>query len=180
VKRWVGIIGVLALLFPVGLAARGSSEDATRRCTTAQLKVRLINPGAAGGTAGAYIAFTNRASAPCRLTGWPTLVAIAMGKTTTAVRRRSTMFGPRPTIKGMPVVTLGHGRRADAVLTVGDNPGPGQTACPPPYRRLRVTPPGNSRSVLLSAWLSGFGHFLPSCTAIEISFVVPSSDLYHG
>jgi hypothetical protein len=172
---------VFALVFPVTLAARGSSKDATRRCTTSQLEIRLIHPGAAGGTAGGYIAFTNRASAPCRLTGWPTLVAVAAsGKTTTAVHRRSTMFGPRPTIKGVPVVTLGYGRRADAVFTVGDRPGPGRATCPPPYRRLRVTPPGNSRSVLLSAWLSGYGHFLPACSAIEISFVVAASDLYHG
>ena len=90
------------------------------------------------------------------------------------------MFGPRPTIKGVPVVRLARGRRADAVFTVGDAPGPGQTTCPPPYRRLRVTAPGASRSVLLSAWLPFYNQFLPSCTAVEVSFVVPASALYHG
>jgi hypothetical protein len=180
VRRSAGIIGVLALVFPVALVARGSSDGA-RTCRTSQLKITLIHAGAAGGTAGGYIAFTNRASAPCRLTGWPTLVAVtATGKTTTAVHRRSTMFGPRPTIKRMPVVILRNGRRADAVFTVGDRPGPGQRTCPRPYRHLRVTPPGNSRSVLLSAWLPAYAHFLPSCTDIEVSFVVSASALYHG
>jgi uncharacterized protein DUF4232 len=179
-RRLIRITGVLALVFPVGLVAPGSSDHA-RTCTTSQLKITLIHPGAAGGTAGGYIAFTNRASARCRLTGWPTLVAVtATGKTMTAVHRRSTMFGPRPTIKGTPVVTLGHGQRADAVFTVGDGPGPGQRTCPPPYRHLRVTPPGNADSVLLSAWLGGYEHLLPSCTDILVSFVVPASQLYHG
>jgi hypothetical protein len=41
-------------------------------------------------------------------------------------------------------------------------------------------PPGNSRGVLLSAWLPNFAQFLPSCTNIEISFVVPASELYRG
>src|SRR5205085_4003105 len=149
--------------------------------TTTQLRIRLIHSGAEGGTAGGYISFSNRTSATCYLTGWPTLVAVtAHGKTTTAVHRRSTTFGPRPTIRGVPVVTLEHGQRADVAFTVGDNPGPGRTACPPPYHRLRVSPPGNSRSVLLSAWLSTYAHFLPSCTDIEVSYVVAAADLYHG
>jgi len=77
-------------------------------------------------------------------------------------------------------VTLRQGERAEAVFDVGDNPGPGKTTCPPPYRHLRVTPPGNSRSVLVSAWLRSYGHYLPACTRIEVSMIVPASTLHRG
>jgi hypothetical protein len=175
------ILAAVASVIPAAVAAQPSSGEGRRICITSHLEIRLIHSGAAAGTVGGYIAFTNRADTPCRLTGWPTLVArAASGKTTVAVHRRTTMFGPRPTIKGVPVVTLASGRRADAVFTAGDNPRPGHRSCPPPYRSLRVMPPGNSRGVLLSAWLPNFAQFLPSCTNIEISFVVPASELYRG
>jgi hypothetical protein len=90
------------------------------------------------------------------------------------------MFGPSPTTKGVPVVTLGYGQRADAVFTGGDNPRPGEKTCPPPYRYLRVTPPGNSRSVLITAWLASYGHYLPGCTRIEVSVLVAASSLHGG
>jgi hypothetical protein len=161
-----------------GAGARAAS---VRTCQTSQLKVKVVFSAVAAGTAGGYIGFTNRASAPCRLTGWPKFVALTRaGASTTALHVRSTMFGPRPTIKGAPVVTLRHGERADAGFTGGDNPGPGKTTCPPPYRHLRVTPPGNSRSVLISAWLPSYGHYLPACTQIEVSMIVPGSALYRG
>ena len=83
-------------------------------------------------------------------------------------------------MRGIPVVTIAPGRRADAVFTVSDNPGPGKATCPPPFRRLRVTPPGNARSVVVSAWLPYYGQFLPSCTAIEVSMVVAASELFGG
>jgi hypothetical protein len=90
------------------------------------------------------------------------------------------MFGPRPNIAGIPVVALRHGEQADAVFTGSDVAGPGTTTCPPSYRHLRVTPPGSSRSVLLSAWLPYLDAYLPACGPIEVSMVVPASALYHG
>ncbi len=180
----VGVLsGVAAVLVAAAIASASASAVRLRSspCTTAQLKIRLIHSGAAAGTVGGYIAFTNRASVPCRLSGWPTLVATAAtGKSTAAVHRRSTMFGPSPLMKGVPVVTLHPGQRADAVFTVGDNPGPGQTICPSPYRHLRITPPGNTRSVLISAWLPYYNQYLPACTSIDVSMVVPAGALYHG
>jgi hypothetical protein len=114
----------------------------------------MVRSAVAAGTVGGYIGFTNLASASCRLTGWPTVIAVpAAGPSARALHRRSTMFGPRPNIAGIPVVTLRHGEHADAVFTGSDVAGPGTTTCPPSYRHLRVTPPGSSRSVLLSAWL---------------------------
>jgi hypothetical protein len=161
-------------------SAPSSPGRSTRTCTTSQLKVALVHSGAAAGTVGGYIGFTNQARRACRLSGWPTLIAVsATGASANAVHRRSTMFGPRP-MRGVPVVTLRYGERADAVFTTSDNPPPGKATCAPPYRQLRVTPPGNSRSVRVSAWLHGLNNFLPACTDIEVSMVVRASSLWRG
>src|SRR3989440_6583792 len=105
----------------VGCAKAGtpsrSQTAATRTCATSQLRIKLVRSLVAAGNVGGYLAFTNRGIAPCRLTGWPTLVAVTRsGVSTTAVRVRSTMFGPRPNIRGVPVVTLRSGESADAVF----------------------------------------------------------------
>lgn len=161
----------------VALAIVGSAHGTpVRTCPTSQLRIRLAKSLVAAGNVGGYVAFTNRAGVTCRLTGWPKLVAVTRaGASTTAVRVRSTMFGPRPNIRGVPVVTLRPGETADAVLAGSDLPGPGQARCPHPYRRLRVTPPGSARSVTLSAWLPGLDAYLPSCARIAVTMVVPAS-----
>src|SRR5262249_41475233 len=68
--------------------------------------------------------------------------------TSTAIRRLTMMFGP--TVNAVPVVTLKPGALAVAVITVADGRPP---YCPPPYRLLRITPPGSDRPVVISAWL---------------------------
>jgi Protein of unknown function (DUF4232) len=181
-----GVAGIAALALVASSAAattgwkHGPSAPA-RMCTRAQLKVSRGHSGVAAGTVGGYIGFTNRGEAPCRLSGWPTLVAVsADGTSRTALHHRSTMFGPRPNIRGVPVVILRHGERADAVFTGSDIPGPGETSCRSPFRWLRVTPPGGSRSVVLTAWLPALAQLMPNCGDIEVSMVVPASALYHG
>jgi hypothetical protein len=174
-------VAVLLATASAAAAPTSAQPGATRPCRTSDLRITLVHSGAAAGTVGGYVAFTNRAGTPCRLIGWPTLVAVtAAGAQTTALHRRSTMFGPSPKLTGMPAVLLRHGERADAVFTAGDNPGPGKTICPPSYRHLRVTPPGSTTSVQLSAWLPYLDAYLPACTDIEVSMVVPASDLYRG
>jgi hypothetical protein len=91
------------------------------------------------------------------------------------------MFGPYvggtgPYVRGVPVVRLRHGQTAVAAFTAGDH-GLTSAPCPPPYRQLHVTPPGNTDSVVLSAWIAYYGQYLPACTRIEESMVVPWSDM---
>jgi hypothetical protein len=71
------------------------------------------------------------------------------------------------------------GARAEAVFTVGDDPGPGQTTCLQ-YRSLHVTAPGGTRSATLSAWFASLGWWLPACSRVWVSMVVPAADLYKG
>jgi hypothetical protein len=99
----------------------------TAVCRTSQLKITILRSLAAGGTAGGYLGFTSHAGRPCILSGWPTLVGVtAAGKTSTAIRRFTMMFGP--TVNGVPVVTLKPGALAVAVFTVADGRPP---YCPP-------------------------------------------------
>lgn len=130
--------------------------------------------GAAAGTIGGRIGFTNLGSRPCRLHGWPVVVAInAAGQSHTAVDRLTTMFGPN--LKAAPVVVLKPRATAEAVFTGGDHSISG--TCPPAYRRLRVTPPGRSQAVTIRAWIPYDAHYLPACTPIWVSEVVALKDL---
>lgn len=173
------LIGLASGSFVVAQPAGAAQQPALRTCRTAQLHFWVTRSGAALGTVGGYLAFTNRGALPCRLSGWPTLTALRPGASSTAVHVRETMFGPwvPPTgapVRGVPVVRLRHWQTAVAAFTAGDNPGPGETTCPPSYRQLRVTPPGDATSALVPAWIA---YDLPSCTGIEVSMVVPASDL---
>jgi hypothetical protein len=163
---------VLAMAACAGHQATATdSARAAPVCRTSQLKITMARSGAATATVGGQIWFTSHASAPCQLTGWPTLVAVtAAGRPAAAIRRLSTMFGPNLT--RVPVVTINPAATAEAVFTGGDVPGPGATTCPPPYRQLRITPPGNTQHTVISAWLPYLGAYLPACTPIWISPVV--------
>ena len=156
-------------------AADGHSRTAI--CKTSQLKISIPWSAAAGGTVGGRIAFTNLGSSSCHLSGWPLLVGItSQGKSSTAVDRLVTMFGPTgPRVR---TVVIKPGALAEAVFTGHDVPVTGALRCPPSFRSLRVTPPGNSQSVTIQAWVPYYNHDLPSCSGIWVSEVVPYSSLY--
>jgi len=169
------------VLLALALAGSARTEPALRTCRTAQLHVWVTRTGAAAGTVGGYLAFTNRCPIACRLSGWPMLTALRPGHSTTAVHVHATMFGPYvggtgPFVRGVPIVRLDHGQTAVAAFTAGDH-GPTSAACPPPYRQLRVTPPDNTTSAVVPAWIAWYAQNLPSCTGIEVSMVVPASDM---
>ncbi|HBW18181.1 MAG TPA: hypothetical protein DEH11_03795 [Actinobacteria bacterium] len=155
--------------------ATASPATADALCQNAQLKITMIRGGVAAGNVSGLIGFTNKGISPCKLTAWPTLVAVsAAGTTTTAVRTLTTTFGPY--ITAPPTVTVPPGAQAEAVLAGSDVPVTG-AACPPSYRRLRVTPPGGTHAAVISAWLPGLYAYLPACSMIRVSPVVPSSAL---
>jgi Protein of unknown function (DUF4232) len=155
-------------------------------CASTQLKVALTNTGALGGQAGGYLRFTNTGPAACQLHGWPAVVAVtAAGHAVTLRRAHSTMYGAWQAPSPLPVVTLQPGGSAYAVVAAADQPAGSASACPAPYVRLRVSPPGGSGNVVVSAWLPGARSYLPSCAAIngattgEVSAITPLSALPH-
>jgi hypothetical protein len=142
-------------------------------CRAGQLKIGLIDGGPAAGIVGAVLGFTNQGREPCRLSGWPALVALGASGRTIAARTLGVFGGPMLT--SPPVVTIRPGAQVIAVLSVADAPGPGMTTCPPPYRRLRVTPPGRAHSSVISAWIPHSGAYLPACSRVRISPVIARS-----
>jgi len=159
--------------------ARSTSSS----CATSQLRISLTHTGALGGQAGGYLRFTNDSTTACQIEGWPAVVALtASGQATTLKHAQSTMYGAWHVPASLPVVKLQPGDSAYAVVAADDQPA-GAASCPAPYVRLRVSPPGSSSSVVISAWLPGAGTDLPACAAAsgsptgEISAVTPLSSL---
>lgn len=143
-------------------------------CAASQLGISLVDSGVATGHVGGVIGFINQGKAPCTLTGWPSLIAVtASGRTAVASHVLQTFFGP-PSIPAPPVVTLRPGHRAEAALEGIDLPLQSKR-CPPSYHSLRVTPPGGAHASVISAWLPGYGRYLPACATLSVSPVVRPS-----
>ena len=135
-------------------------------CLTSQLKISIIDTGALAGQAGGYLQFTNDSRTLCRMSGWPVVIALtATGKATQLQRLQSTMFGAWHYTPPPQVITLQPGGSAYAVVAATNHPAGGNTGCPAPYVRLRVSPPGDPGNVTIPAWLSGANSYLPACTS---------------
>jgi Protein of unknown function (DUF4232) len=152
-------------------AAPAASAGSVPVCQTHNLKIVIGPTGAAAGMSGGDLEFTNTSSTACQLQGWPQLVGVsASGATATAVPVHSTQFGP---FNGGTVsaVRLNAGATAGVVFIVGAN------SCTETYQTLHVTPPGNTGSVVVSAWLPQVKTYLPACAPIDVSPVVLASSL---
>lgn len=146
-------------------------------CRTSDLKISLVHTGAAAGTVAADLLFTNESDVPCKLAGWPAVIAVDATGSTGAMHLLTTEFGPTG-IQLPPIVTLEPGRAAAAVLVGSDVYGSCGTGKPQTYRQLRVSPPGNSRGVDLSAWFPSLGRYMPKCGPLHVTPVVPEASIY--
>ena len=143
-----------------------ASAADTGACVTSQLKISLTNTGALAGQAGGYLKFTNNSGTPCRMTGWPAVTGLtAKGQATRLRQLQSSMFGAWHYSAPPPVVALQPGDSAYAIVAADDKPAGSSTHCPAPYARLRISAPGDSGNVTISAWLPGAGSYLPSCAS---------------
>jgi len=146
-------------------------------CRTSQLKITRGHSFAGLGTSGEDIRFINRSTSICELHGWPTLVAETAGAAHAHVVDRPGAEFADVRQDGVPRVILKPGQRAVAIFEAADESPSGAT-CGPAYRTLRVRPPQNTRSVTISAWIVYLGGFLPSCSTIRLSPVLPSTAVY--
>ena len=170
-------------------SSAGTTSDATTApsspspasidaCVASQLKVGISNSGALAGQAGGYIRFTDDSRTSCRMSGWPVVTGLTAAGTATPLRHaQSTMFGAWHYAAPSPVVTLHSGDSAYAVVAADDQPAGDSTRCPAPYVRLRVSPPGGSGSVVISAWLPGAGSYLPACPSVDGSPTAETSTI---
>lgn len=144
------------------------SSSAAAACVTSDLKISLTNTGALAGQAGGYLKFTNDSGAPCRMSGWPVVIGLtAAGQATRLGRMQSSMFGAWHYTAPPPVVTLQPGKSAYAIVAADDKPAGDSSRCPAPYVRLRVSPPGDSGNMTISAWLPGAVSYLPACASAD-------------
>jgi hypothetical protein len=155
-------------------------------CVTSQLKISITNTGALAGQAGGYLKLTNDSHTVCRMSGWPAVIGLtATGSATRLRHLQSTMFGAWHYTPPLPVLTLRPGDSGYAVVAADDQPAGGNTRCPAPYVRLRVSPPGGSGNVTISAWLPGASSYLPACTSADgsptagTSAITPLSSIPH-
>ena len=167
-------------------ASSSPSADGVDACGASALKVSISNSGALAGQAGGYLKFTNDSRTPCRITGWPVVTGLTAKGTTTLFRHaQSTMFGAWHYVAPPPALTLQPGDSAYAVVVADDHPAGNNANCPAPYVRLRVSPPGGSGSVVVSAWLPDARSYLPACTSVngsptaETSTITTLSSLPH-
>lgn len=160
-------------------ATPGTSTAASiEACATSQLHISLSNTGALAGQAGGYLKFTNHSRTPCRMTGWPVVIALTAAGTATHLQHaRSTMFGAWHYTAPPPVMTLKSGDSAYAVVEADNQPAGNNAHCPAPYVRLRVSPPGDSGNVTVSAWLPGADSYLPACTSANGSPTAQTSTI---
>lgn len=153
-------------------AATASASAAVPRCRGSRLTVSMIYGGAAGGTVSGVLGFADEGKAPCRLGGWPAVVAAGPAGRARA-RRTLSVFAARG-FSSPPVVVLRPGARAVAVFFAGEFPAPPLTRCGPFYRRLLVTPPGSAHARAVSTRIPNYTNLLvPACTPIQVSPVVP-------
>lgn len=154
--------------------ASSAAAPAAAPCRTSELTISLGPGGVAAGAWAALLEFTNAANAPCTMTGWPGVAGItSSGTASPATNRSDAMDGLNAT--GTPHVTLQPGGKAGIDISGTDNPA-GGGSCPPPYRQLRVSAPGDSTSVTVSAVTSALSTGLPSCSPLAASPVHPLSD----
>jgi uncharacterized protein DUF4232 len=156
------------------------------QCPTARLRITFTRTtGAVTGEVGGYLRFANTGATPCQLRGWPAVVAITTTGRSVKVRRavHGTMLGAWRYVRPLPVLRLGPGAAAYAVIAAQDVPVGTARRCRV-VRWLRVTPPGGSGYVTLSAHLFGRA-YLPDCaaangaTGIQVTAIVPLHDLAH-
>jgi hypothetical protein len=153
-----------------------SSASAGGSCDAAQLKISLTHTGALAGQAGGYLEFTNDGSTPCRMSGWPAVTGLtAAGHATSLRHMQSSMFGAWTYSSPPPTVNLQPGDSAYAIVAADNKPAGSSTSCPAPYTRLRVSPPGGSGSVTISARLPGANSYLPACTSADGSATAGTS-----
>jgi hypothetical protein len=182
----IAVLAALALGSLIALVLTASTTKASpdarapivarvSRCLLSELSVKPGQGGAAAGSIGQVVHFTNVSHATCTLDGYPGLQMLgAAGKPiATEVHRGSSV-----TVQALPVrlVNLLPGRVASFNLGYSDGTGFGNEKCPT-STRVEITPP-NDYSHFTIAWaLQPYGGDIPhlECGLITVSPVFAGS-----
>jgi hypothetical protein len=173
------VIAAGALLAGNAISTAGADSPSTTKSCSQQLEVRVSDGYSGLGHEGLAVKLTNTGDNACTLEGWPTVDAVHRNGSSVALKRtRTTQFGPPASLKGIPVVTLGRGDSAYAIVYGAD--APGGPSCGTNFWRLIFSAPRAKRRVTLSASLPKQGTYLHDCMVPEITMVVTRRELLHG
>ncbi|MFI5909730.1 DUF4232 domain-containing protein [Dactylosporangium sp. NPDC051541] len=156
----------MELCSPPGSAAPSAPVSAPVRCALPNLTVTAGSPDASAGHRAVVLTFTNTATVPCTMRGYPG-VALLDGHATQVAQARRTPHGYEGGVQGeAPAVTLAPGRSASAIVEALAANTDG-TACVP-WSGLLVTAPDERRSTRLG-WDSD------GCADPQVHPVVPGT-----
>lgn len=163
--------------------ARHLVEAAIAPCSPTQLSISLPRRFAGTGHLNGDLRFTNTTSDRCRMSGWPTVIAVEPnGKAIRATRiphLADAWALNWPSSRPYRPVVLGRGRSADVEIDGGDNPLGTATTCPS-ARWFKVIPPGGRRPTTLSSvWWSNGNQpvYYSLCAGIAVTSFFPASFL---
>lgn len=163
--------------------ARHVSGAQLARCSPANLRISLPRRFAGLGHLNGDLRFTNTGGARCRLSGWPTVLAVeADGKEirSTRIPHLANAWALNwPSSRPDRPLVLARGRSADVEIDGGDDPLGNATSCPA-ARSFRVVPPGGGRPVTLSAvwWRNGRQPvYYAVCAGIAVTPFFPAAFL---
>ena len=154
---------------PAATSPGSPSPASIDACVTSQLKISIIDTGALWPARSAATSDSPTTAAPWlheRLACCDRADGHGKGHSLAEPALELT-FGAWHYTAPPPVVMLQPGDSAYAVVAADDHPAGGSTHCPAPYVLLRVSPPGDSGSVTISARLPGADSYLPSCTSAD-------------
>jgi Protein of unknown function (DUF4232) len=156
-----GVAGPMASTPPSAPSSPAGPATPTgpRPCTAAQLTVWIeATPGgASAGHNGEVLEFRNAAGPICTLTGYPGVAGanLAGADLFDVARSPRGRYGGLPTgSDARPVLALGHGATASAVVEWGTVPTGGGTSCPS-FPRTLVTAPNTTVTRSFAVALSG-------------------------
>ncbi len=178
-KKWRWIPASAILLTPlawvtptseVSAASPQANAASSPPCSLHDLSVTVVGGSAASNQEAMLVRFLNKGRVACTLDGYPKVVAVRGGFTSTAANRLNVYNGGW-TGAQPPLVVLEARQSASAVVGGGAIPREGVgTACyHQRYESVLVSIPGSRGVVRLSARLPKEGMYLPSCAGVMVT-----------
>lgn len=161
-----------ALLTSCGSSAASPSAKATTAdtCSLQRLSVTATAGAAAAGTEGMLLAFRNKGARTCNLQGYPEVVAVRPGASSTAKESESASGGGLAPGEVPSLISLKPGGFASVTVTAGDEPRVVSSPCVHQrYQTVVVSLPGQAGSETLSADLPEEATSLPSCSRVAVT-----------
>ena len=182
-RKWAFTMAMGSFLLPFawsvpagGAATNSSHTDSASpsTCSLRSLSVTVVGGSAVSNQEALLLRFRNKGRTSCALYGYPTVVAVRPGAVSTA-KDRVNIYNGGWIGTQLPPVLLLQGQSASAVVGGASVTLEGEsTGCyHQPYKTVRVSFPGNSTTVTLSAALPAEGSYLPSCAGVWVTPFAP-------